>query len=66
MKALFGSQSGRDITSLYMDNGYLFFSVTPVEVQVDHDSIDYEMRIYEGKTGNRKQDNGGGQYENKR
>ncbi|HMT28630.1 MAG TPA: POTRA domain-containing protein, partial [Bacteroidia bacterium] len=48
-EALFGSQSGRDITSLYMDNGYLFFSVTPVEVNVEKDSIDYEMRIYEGK-----------------
>ena len=48
-EALFGSQSGRDVTSLYMDNGYLFFSVTPVEVQVVGDSIDYEMRIYEGK-----------------
>jgi outer membrane protein insertion porin family len=48
-EGLFGSQSGRDITSLYMDNGYLFFSVTPVEVAVENDSIDYEMRIYEGK-----------------
>jgi outer membrane protein insertion porin family len=48
-EALFGSQSGRDITTLYMDYGYLFFSVTPVEVQVSGDSIDYEMRIYEGK-----------------
>lgn len=48
-EALFASPSGRDITSLYMDNGYLFFSVTPVEVAVENDSIDYEMRIYEGK-----------------
>ncbi|HEX5002168.1 MAG TPA: outer membrane protein assembly factor BamA [Bacteroidia bacterium] len=48
-EGLFGNASGRDITSLYMDNGYLFFSVTPVEVQVVGDSIDYEMRIYEGK-----------------
>lgn len=48
-EGLFGSQSGRDITSIYMDNGYLFFSVTPVEVNVEQDSIDYEMRIYEGK-----------------
>jgi outer membrane protein insertion porin family len=48
-EALFGNQSGRDITSIYMDNGYLFFSVTPVEVAVENDSIDYEMRIYEGK-----------------
>jgi outer membrane protein insertion porin family len=34
---------------LYMDDGYLFFSVTPVEVHVENDSIDLEMRIYEGK-----------------
>ncbi|MEP7264640.1 MAG: POTRA domain-containing protein, partial [Bacteroidota bacterium] len=43
------SQSGRDVTSLYMDDGYLFFQVTPVEIRVDGDSIDLEMRIYEGK-----------------
>ncbi len=37
------------VSSLYLDNGYLFFSVTPVEVKVENDSIDFEMRIYEGK-----------------
>lgn len=37
------------ISSLYLDNGYLFFAVTPVEVQVVNDSIDLELRIYEGK-----------------
>ncbi len=31
-----------------MDNGYLFFNVTPVEVNVEHDSIDLELRVYEG------------------
>ena len=41
--------SGTDITSLYMDNGYLFFSATPVEVGVVNDSIDMEIRIVEGK-----------------
>lgn len=41
--------SGTDITSLYMDNGYLFFSATPVEVGVENDSIDIEIRIVEGK-----------------
>ena len=41
--------SGTDITSLYMDNGYLFFRATPVEVAVDGDSIDIEIRIIEGK-----------------
>ena len=37
------------VSSLYLDNGYLFFSVNPTEVSVDHDSIDFEMRIYEGR-----------------
>jgi outer membrane protein insertion porin family len=46
---LFMNQNGRDVSSLYMDDGYLFFSVTPVEINVENDSIDIEMRIYEGK-----------------
>ncbi len=37
------------ISTLYMDNGYLFFSVTPVETKVDGDSVDIELRIYEGE-----------------
>lgn len=48
-KNLFMNMEGVDISSLYMDNGYLFFSVTPVEVNVANDSIDIEFRIYEGK-----------------
>ncbi len=46
---LFMSQSSRDISSLYLDDGYLFFGVTPVEVSVNNDTIDYEMHIVEGK-----------------
>lgn len=46
---LFMSENGFDISSLYMDDGYLFFNVSPVEVLVENDSIDLEMRIYEGK-----------------
>jgi outer membrane protein insertion porin family len=46
---LFMSENGFDISSLYMDDGYLFFNVNPVEVLVENDSIDLEMRIYEGK-----------------
>jgi len=46
---LFMSQEGADVSSLYLDDGYLFFSITPVEVNVDKDSIDLEIRIYEGK-----------------
>jgi outer membrane protein insertion porin family len=36
------------ITSQYMDAGYLFFSIDPVELNIDGDSIDLEMRITEG------------------
>ena len=46
---LYMNQNGLDVTSLYMDDGYLFFQVNPVEVLVENDSIDLEMRIYEGK-----------------
>jgi len=42
------SQDGRDVSSLYLDNGYLFFRVDPVETAIDNDSIDLEMRIFEG------------------
>jgi outer membrane protein insertion porin family len=42
------SMDGRDVSTLYMDDGYLFFNVDPVEVAIENDSIDIEMRIYEG------------------
>jgi outer membrane protein insertion porin family len=42
------SQEGGDISSLYMDDGYLFFHVTPVETAVYNDTIDHEIRIVEG------------------
>lgn len=47
-KKLNFNPNGTDVSALYMDDGYLFFSVEPVEVAVDGDSIDLEMRIYEG------------------
>ena len=37
------------VAKLYTDRGYLFFNVDPVEVNIEGDSIDFEMRIYEGK-----------------
>ena len=42
------SIDGRDVTSLYMDDGYLFFRVEPTEVSVVDNTIDLEMRIFEG------------------
>lgn len=43
------SENSSDISSLYMDDGYLFFQVNPIEARVENDSIDFEMHIYEGK-----------------
>lgn len=43
------SQTELDISSLYMDQGYLFFNITPVEKAVENDSIDLDIFIYEGK-----------------
>ena len=43
------SETNLDISSLYMDDGYLFFRVDPVEVAVENDSIDLEIRLTEGK-----------------
>lgn len=40
---------GLDISSLYLDNGYLFFNVNPVEISIQDTIIDLEMRIYEGE-----------------
>lgn len=48
-KTTFNPKGGADIGGLYMDDGYLFFRCTPVEVAVEGDSIDVEMRIFEGE-----------------
>lgn len=37
------------VNSLYLDNGYLFFRLTPVETRIEGDSVDLEMRINEGR-----------------
>ena len=44
-----GKQNEMDVSKLYRDNGYLFFHVQPVEVNIQGDSVDVEMRIVEGK-----------------
>ncbi|TFG74111.1 MAG: outer membrane protein assembly factor BamA, partial [Flavobacteriales bacterium] len=38
-----------DITSLYQNNGYLFSTINPVEVSAENDTINFEIRIIEGK-----------------
>ncbi len=42
------SAEGGDISGLYMDDGYLFFRVEPIETRVYNDTIDYEIRLSEG------------------
>ena len=44
-----GKQTDYDVSKLYRDNGYLFFQVVPVELNIDGDSVDVEMRVSEGK-----------------
>lgn len=48
-KNLTMKEDGEDVASLYMNNGYLFFSANPVETGIYGDSIDIEIRIREGK-----------------
>lgn len=43
------NQNGRDVSSLYTDDGYLNFYAYPVETLVPEDSIDVEVRMNEGK-----------------
>ncbi|MCM4164983.1 MULTISPECIES: outer membrane protein assembly factor [unclassified Arenibacter] len=38
-----------DLTNLYQNNGYLFSSINPVEISADNDTINFEIRIIEGK-----------------
>jgi outer membrane protein insertion porin family len=48
-KRLNGGEDGRDINSLYMNKGHLFFQIFPVETGVTGNYINYQFRIYEGK-----------------
>lgn len=44
-----GKEDDSDIKSLYLNNGYLFSNVVPVEKSVVGDSINLEIRINEGE-----------------
>ncbi len=37
------------VSNAYMDQGYLFYQLVPIEKNIDGDSIDLELRMYEGK-----------------
>jgi outer membrane protein insertion porin family len=36
------------VLNLYMNDGYLFSRITPVDARVYNDTVDVEMRVYEG------------------
>jgi len=44
-----GDPDADDLANLYQNSGYLFSSINPVEVNVANDTIDFEIRIQEGK-----------------
>jgi outer membrane protein insertion porin family len=46
---LYMNPNGGDVSSLYLDEGYLAFTPNLVEVLVQNDSIDIEIRLYEGR-----------------
>ena len=37
------------VSSWYTNNGYLFSQIIPVEMRIDNDSVDVEMRVHEGE-----------------
>jgi outer membrane protein insertion porin family len=43
---------GNDITNLYQNSGYLFSNINAVEVSAVNDTINFEIRITEGKPAN--------------
>ncbi|WP_411274058.1 outer membrane protein assembly factor [Daejeonella sp.] len=47
-KKLSSSPNGDDVSSLYLNDGYLTFNVDPVQTKIYGDTIDLEIRMYEG------------------
>jgi outer membrane protein insertion porin family len=40
--------NGRDLSGFYMDQGYVFFQCEVNELRVENDSVDIEIRVFEG------------------
>ncbi|MBC7398722.1 MAG: outer membrane protein assembly factor BamA [Mucilaginibacter sp.] len=43
-----GGPSGDDVSSLYLDDGYLTYNSDPVQTGVHNDTVDLDIRIFEG------------------
>ncbi len=48
-KKISGSEKDDDLQTLYMDQGYLFSAIIPIEKNVQNDTIDLEIKIMEGE-----------------
>lgn len=46
---LYMNPSGYDVSSLYLDDGYLFFQIHEQESNIHGDTIDFDVMMYEGK-----------------
>jgi outer membrane protein insertion porin family len=47
-KKLRGSANGDDVSSVYLNDGYLTFNIDPIQNKIHGDTVEVEMRIYEG------------------
>jgi outer membrane protein insertion porin family len=47
-KTLRSSPSSNDVSSIYLNDGYLTFNADPVQTKIYNDTVDLEIRIYEG------------------
>lgn len=47
-KKIRSSANGEDISSIYLDDGYLTFNIDPVQTAIHNDTVDLELRINEG------------------
>jgi outer membrane protein insertion porin family len=47
-KKLRGDGNSDDVSSIYLNDGYLTFNVDPMQTKIYSDTVDLEMRIYEG------------------
>jgi outer membrane protein insertion porin family len=46
---LYMNPNGFDVSSLYLDDGYLFFQIHEQESHIHNDTIDFDIMMYEGK-----------------
>ncbi|MGE9616778.1 MAG: outer membrane protein assembly factor BamA [Solitalea-like symbiont of Acarus siro] len=46
---LFASPNEDDISSLYLNSGYLFFRIEPIIENIDNDKINIKIQVFEGK-----------------